>query len=94
MACDAAMALPAALVTFWLLLRALPTRAPLAGLLGGAGAGASADGLLHLICPMSDLHHVLVWHTGAVVLLAVGGFLAGTLWERRRSRQLADRIGP
>jgi hypothetical protein len=94
MASDAAMALPAALVTFWLLLRALPTRSPLAGLLGGAGAGVSADGLLHLICPMSDLHHVLVWHTGAIVLLAVGGLLAGILWERRRSRGLADRVGP
>lgn len=27
-------------------------------------------------------------------LLAVGGFLAGAQWEQRRSRQVADRVGP
>lgn len=93
MAYDATMALPATLVTFWLLFRALPTRAPLAGLLGGAGAGASADGLLHLICPMSSLDHVLIWHTGAILLLAVGGLLAGIVWERSRARRMTDHAG-
>ncbi len=81
---EVTFALPALIVTFWLVSRALPLRPSVAGVLGGAGTGLVADAINHLICPMSDLHHVVVWHTGAVAVLALVGWLAGTLWERVR----------
>lgn len=81
---DLALALPALAVTLWLVFRALPLRPSVAGLLGGAGAAVVADALNHVICPMSDLRHVLVWHTGALIGLMLLGFAVGALWERRR----------
>ena len=78
------MALPALAVTLWLVFRALPLRPSIAGLLGGAGAAVTADALTHVLCPMSDLRHVLVWHTGALIGLMFIGWLAGKLWERKR----------
>jgi len=77
-------ALPALIVTLWLVVRALPLRPAMAGAFGGTGAGLVADGINHLLCPMSDLRHVVAWHTGAVLLLALAGWLAGALWERAR----------
>ncbi len=81
------IALPAVLVTLVLVLRALPLRPAVVGLLGGAGAGLMADGINHLLCPMSDLRHILVWHTGAILCLMAAGWLAGTTWEFLRSRR-------
>jgi hypothetical protein len=81
---DLALALPALAVTLWLVFRALPLRPSVAGLLGGAGAAVVADALNHVVCPMSDLRHVLVWHTGALIGLMLLGFAVGALWERRR----------
>ncbi len=81
---DLALALPALAVTLWLVFRALPLRPSVAGLLGGAGVAVVADALNHVICPMSDLRHVLVWHTGALIGLMLVGFAVGALWERRR----------
>ncbi len=81
---DLAMALPALAVTLWLVFRALPLRPSIAGLLGGAGAAVTADAITHVLCPMSDLRHVLVWHTGALIGLMLVGWLAGKLWERKR----------
>jgi hypothetical protein len=78
---DTAMALPTFILTLWLVVRALPVRAPLAGLLGGAGAGLVADAIIHLLCPVSDLRHVLVWHTGTMVLLMVVGWTFGRVWQ-------------
>ncbi len=84
---DTALALPTLIVTLWLVFHALPVRAPVAGLLGGAGAAAAADAITHLVCPMSDLRHVLVWHTGAMLVLMLIGWAAGTLWDRRRLQE-------
>ena len=81
---DIAMALPALLVTLWLVFRALPLRPSIAGLLGGAGAAVTADAVTHVLCPMSDLRHVLVWHTGVLIGLMLVGWLAGRLWEQKR----------
>ena len=81
---DIAMALPALLVTLWLVFRALPLRPSIAALLGGTGAAVTADAVTHILCPMSDLRHVLVWHTGALIGLMLVGWLAGKLWERKR----------
>ncbi len=79
---ETAMALPTFVVTLWLVFRALPLRAPTAGLLGGAGATVASDAVIHLLCPMANLSHVLVWHSGAVILFMAIGWTAGSIWER------------
>ncbi len=84
---DTALALPALLVTLWLVFRALPLRPSVAGLLGGAGSAVTADALIHVICPMSDLRHVLVWHTGTLLGLMLVGWLVGKAWEVARQRR-------
>jgi hypothetical protein len=89
MAClshDSALALPTFIVTLVLVFTAMPLRAPMAGLLGGAGAAIAADAVNHLLCPTSDLRHVVMWHTGAVVLFMVVGFVVGLVWQRLRWR--------
>lgn len=84
---DITMAVPALVVTLWLVFRALPVRPSVAGLLGGAGAAVTADAFNHLICPLSDLRHVLVWHTGAMLGLMLVGWLVGKAWELARLRR-------
>jgi hypothetical protein len=83
---DATMVLPIFVVTMWLVFRALPLKAPLAGILGGGGAAITGDAITHLLCPMSDLRHVLVWHTGAILGFMLLGWIAGLLWQRYRWR--------
>lgn len=79
---------PALVLTLWLVVRAFPVRPVWAGVLGGAGAGMLADGVQHLLCGIPDLHHVLVWHGGAALLLAVIGGVIGRLWQWRQTRPL------
>ena len=81
---DAALALPALAITLSLVFRALPLRPSIAGLLGGTGAAVTADAINHILCPMSDLRHVLVWHTGMIFGLMLVGWFVGRLWERKR----------
>jgi hypothetical protein len=76
-------------LAFWLVVRALPVRPPWAGALAGMGAGLVADGIWHLVCPRSDLAHVLVVHGGATVALTAAGWLLGWLWEARQARRYA-----
>lgn len=83
---DSAMILPTFLVTMWLVFRALPMRAPMAGLIGGFGAALTGDAVTHLLCPVSNMRHVLLWHTGAVIGFALLGWLVGRLWARWRWR--------
>ncbi len=82
---DTTLAIPTLLVTVWLIIRAFPTRAWMAGMLGGAGAAIASDAITHLRCPVSDMRHVLLWHTGAVVLISAAGALIGLAWDRRRT---------
>jgi len=82
---DTMLALPTLLITIWLIVRAFPTRAWLAGMLGGAGAAIASDAITHLQCPVSDMRHVLMWHTGAVILMSAAGALAGYVWGRWRT---------
>ncbi len=84
---ESLLALPAFALTAWLVVRALPVHPAMAGLLGGAGSGLTADAVDHLLCPISNLRHVLVWHTGAIFLFMLLGWTAGWAWERYRSRQ-------
>jgi hypothetical protein len=75
---------------FWLAVRALPVRPRWTGALAGMGAGLVVDGIWHLVCPRSDLVHVLLWHGGATVALTALGWLAGGLWETRELHHLAE----
>ncbi len=75
-------ALPAFALVCLLILRALPMRAPMAGALAGAGTGLVADGGVHLFCPISGLHHVLVWHGGGFLAMVAIGTVLGLLWKR------------
>ena len=79
---DLMLGLPALAVTLWLVFRALPLRPSVAGLLGGTGAAVTADAVNHIVCPMSDLRHVLVWHTGVIFGLMLTGWLIGKIWEK------------
>jgi hypothetical protein len=81
-----ALAVPCLAVTLWLIFRALPTHAPIAGLLGAGGAAICADAVTHLLCPISGLRHVLIWHTGAIVIVMMLGWVAGKVWERAHWR--------
>ena len=83
---DATRVLPIFAVTAWLVFRALPLRAPVAGLLGGAGAALAGDAITHLLCPMSDMRHVLVWHTGAILGFMALGWIVGFVWQKARWR--------
>jgi hypothetical protein len=83
---DALLVLPTFVLTLVLVFRALPLRAPLAGIMGGAGSAMAADAVNHLLCPASDMRHVLVWHTGAIVIFIVIGWGVGVVWERFRWR--------
>jgi hypothetical protein len=85
---DMFSALPTLLVIAVLILRATPVRAPSAGFLAGAGAAIAADAVTHLRCPVSDMRHVLLWHTGAVLLFAIGGWILGLGWQRLRGGRL------
>jgi hypothetical protein len=73
--------------TFWLVVRALPVRPRWAGALAGMGAAVVADGVWHLICPRSDLTHLLVWHGGATAVMTGVGWALGLLYERRALRR-------
>jgi hypothetical protein len=87
---DLALAVPIFIVALWLVFRALPLRAPVAGALGGTGAALASDAASHMRCPMSDLQHLLVWHTGAVLVMAAAGWLIGWVWGRLRWRRLRE----
>jgi hypothetical protein len=73
--------------------RTAPLSASFAGLLGGAGSGLLAEGVYQLHCGISDLRHILVWHGGAIVALALVGLLLGRTWERREAARLVARLG-
>ena len=47
----------------------------------------AGDAIIHLLCPMSDLRHVLVWHTGGLVLFMLAGWCIGRMWEHFRWRR-------
>lgn len=85
--------LPALAVAAALFVRAAPLRLAGALVIAGAGAGVMAEGIYHLHCWVTDLRHVLVWHGGAVVALALVGLAAGVAWDRREGRRMLGRLG-
>ena len=97
LALEGLIGLTALAVAAALILRSTPLRASFAGLLAGAGTGLMAEGVHHLDCPVTHLAHVLVWHGGAIVLLALLGAGFGlaleSLERRRMEARLAARHG-
>lgn len=80
-------ALPLLVGAVLLVSRAFPTRPWSAGLLGGLGAGAAADGGWRLFCHFTQPAHVLLSHTAGMLAAAlVGVLLAGTLGSQRNDR--------
>lgn len=75
-----------------LIFRSTPLRASFAGLLAGAGTGLMATGVYHLDCPVTHLAHVLVWHGGAVALLALFGLGFGLALESLERRRMEARL--
>ena len=78
------VAVPPVLAVLWLLSRGLPMRPKVAGFLGGMGGGLISEAIYRLHCPVSELSHVVPWHTGSILVAGVLGMLIGTWWERTR----------
>lgn len=75
------MAIPAALLSSWLLRRGFAINTVAAGFAGGALAGLCGATMLELHCANFQALHVLVWHTGVVPVSAAVGALVG--WALR-----------
>lgn len=88
---ETAIGVPALAIALLLVARAYAVRPRWAGLLGGSGSGLLADGVWHMVCPLADLPHLLLVHTGAVAVLALAGWLAGVVAERVRIVRLPSR---
>lgn len=78
---ESLIGVPVLVVIAWLVGRSLPQRPLLAGFLAGTGAGFAGDASWRLICPASDPLHVLLGHTGGILVLGLTGFLLGYLWS-------------
>ncbi len=51
-----------------------------------------ATGVYHLDCPVTHLAHVLVWHGGAIVVMAVLGAGFGLALETLERRKMEARL--
>lgn len=84
MACfriETLIGLPILVVVAWLVGRTLPHRPWLAGALAGLGAGFAGDASWRMFCPYNDPTHILLGHTGGILVLGITGFLLGYLWS-------------
>ncbi len=78
---ESLIGLPALVLIAWLVARTLPQRPLVAGFLTGTGAGFAAEASWRMLCPYSDAAHVLMGHTGGILVLGLTGFLLGYLWS-------------
>lgn len=78
---ESLIGLPILVAVAWLVSRSLPQRPLLAGFLAGIGAGFAGDASWGLLCPISEPSHVLLGHTGGILVLGLTGFLLGYLWS-------------
>ena len=76
-------ALPALVVSGWLVARGLPVRPRLAGALYGLGAGLLSDAGWRIFCHFSDPAHVFGAHILAVGMMALLGAALATILSRR-----------
>jgi hypothetical protein len=78
---ESLIGIPILVLVAWLVSRALPCRPLLAGFLAGTGAGIAAEASWRMICPNSEPGHVLLGHTGGILILGLTGFLLGYVWS-------------
>jgi len=78
------LGVPPVLVALGLLSRGLPLRPKVVGFLAGLGGGLLSEGIYRLHCGMSNPGHIVPWHTGAILVMGLLGFIAGLWWENRR----------
>ena len=78
--------LPILVLIAWMVSRALPSRPLLAGFLAGTGAGFAAEASWRMFCAYSDPGHVLLGHTGGILVLGLTGFLLGYVWSVYQER--------
>jgi hypothetical protein len=81
-------AIPAALLSAFVLRRGFAVDAVAAGWIAGALAGLAGLGVLELHCQNFQATHVLVWHTAVVPASAAGGALCA--WVLRRLRRTSE----
>jgi hypothetical protein len=68
---------------FFLARRGLPFRSGAAGLLLGLCGGLAVEAVWRLHCPFTSWSHVLVFHAGAVLILAFSGAVFGYLSKQK-----------
>lgn len=81
-------AVPALVITGWLVARALPTRPALTGAAYGLAVGLMTDAGVRLFCWIDSPSHVLVSHGGAILLGVVGSAAVAAIVERIKYRRL------
>ena len=86
---ELAFAIPALVVTAWLVARALPTRPALTGAAYGMAVGLITDARVRLFCSIDSPSHVLISHGGAMLLGAAGGTAIASAVERIKYRRLS-----
>jgi hypothetical protein len=92
MAAEVMFGISALAVILFLIRRAAPLRMAWAGVIAGTAAGLLAEGIYRLHCAATGLSHVLIWHAGGIVVLAVLGYAAGRAWERREGLRMLARM--
>lgn len=80
------MAIPAALVLWFVARRGVPQSLPGVGAALGAMGGLLGMAALEFSCSNEEAVHLLVWHAGVLVASAAGGALAGYVASRVTQR--------
>jgi hypothetical protein len=81
-------AVPAIIVSAWLVARALPTRPALTGAAYGLAVGLMTDAGLRLFCWIDAPSHVFAAHGGAILIGAVASAVIAATVERSKYRRL------
>ena len=75
------------LIGFSLARSGLPVRPVTVGFMLGLSSGLAAEAVWRLHCPYSSPDHILIFHGGAILLLALAGMFFGYLMNRRKYRR-------
>ncbi|NKB87812.1 MAG: DUF1109 family protein [Acidobacteria bacterium] len=86
---ESLIGIPILVLVAWMVSRALPSRPLLAGFLAGTGAGFAAEASWRMFCAYSDPGHVLLGHTGGILIMGLTGFLLGYVWSVYQDRAAA-----
>jgi len=76
-------AIPAGLLSWWLLRRGYAVNLISAGLMTGTFGGLAGVSMLELHCPNFEAPHLIVWHTLVVAVSGAIGMIAGLMLRNR-----------